>query len=223
MGPPISFARGVTLVGGGAAAEPQLRRALALAPHLVAADGGADAAAACGLRPEAVIGDMDSVAALEVWRATPGVRVERIAEQDSTDFEKCLYTVAAPFYVGVGFLGRRLDHSLAALHVLAKTAAPVVLLGRSDVAFRAPPGWRLRVGAGARVSLFPMGPARATACAGLEWPVTGLTLAPMGRIGTSNRAAADVVGADFEGGPVLVLLEPEQLEAAVACLAARRP
>ena len=82
-----------------------------------------------GARFRAVIGDLDSlrdIAALE--RA--GVPVHRLEEQETTDLEKCLYSVEAPLFVGLGFLGGRIDHHLAAMNALVKFArVPVVLVG----------------------------------------------------------------------------------------------
>jgi thiamine pyrophosphokinase len=50
------------------------------------------------------------------------VPVHHLPEQDTTDFEKCLYSVAAPLLLGVGFLGGRADHHLAAMNVLVRYA-----------------------------------------------------------------------------------------------------
>ena len=52
---------GVTLVGGGDPRPEGIEEALKYAPTLIAADGGADRALALGFRPEAVIGDLDSL------------------------------------------------------------------------------------------------------------------------------------------------------------------
>jgi thiamine pyrophosphokinase len=49
----------VTLIGGAPVPRADLDAALALAPVLAAADGGADAALANGLVPQAVWGDFD--------------------------------------------------------------------------------------------------------------------------------------------------------------------
>ena len=74
-----------------------------VAPVLIAADGGADALHEMRLTPEAVIGDMDSLSDMAAWRGR--TRLVHLAEQDSTDFEKCLYATQAPLYVAPGFTG----------------------------------------------------------------------------------------------------------------------
>lgn len=205
--------RAVTLVGGGDLGPTDLDEALTLAPRLVAADGGAVAALAAGHPPEAVIGDFDSVTAAAL-EAIPADRRIRVAEQDSTDFEKCLARIDAPLVVAVGFLGRRVDHQLAAMATLAgRDGPPVVLLGRHDVVFHAPPRLRLDPPLGSRFSLFPMG--RVTGRSeGLEWPIDGIAFAPDGRIGTSNRVTGPVRLA-FDGPGMLVVM-PRAALASVA-------
>ncbi len=216
----IGFERPVTLVGAGPVRAGDLARARALAPHLVAADGGADRLAALGAVPELVVGDMDSVADLAAWEAR-GVRTLPLAEQDTTDFEKCLYATAAPLYVALGFTGGRVDHTLAVFHsLLARPDKRVVVLGEADAMAAIPAGavLEIAVGAGARVSVFPLLETTGAVSEGLRWPVKGLTLAPGRQSGTSNRAEADRVRLGFDRPGALLLLEPEAFEALVRAL-----
>ena len=190
-----------------------LAAALRRAPEAYAADGGGDVALPPGHRIRAVIGDMDSLRDAAAARAR-GIAVHPIAEQDSTDLEKCLSSIAAPLYLGVGFLGGRVDHELAALNAVAKAPGKrLILIGREDVCLRCPEaGLRFAAEAGDRVSLFPMGAAVGTACSGLRWPVTGLDFAPWDRIGTSNMALGGPVEIRFRGGPMLVILPAAYLD-----------
>lgn len=220
---PLRFETAVTLVGAGAIDADAVAAARRLAPALVAADGGAGRLAAMRLSPEAVIGDMDSLEDPERWRDGPAAFVH-LAEQDTTDFEKCLYATEAPLYVAVGFTGRRVDHTLAVLHVLmAYPDKRVVLLGEEDVAALAPPGevLRLRLRPGMRVSIYPLAPVRGTHSRGLAWPVEGLELAPGVRIGTSNRASQPLVELGFDRAGALVLLERDALAALVGAVSNR--
>ncbi|MGR3434263.1 MAG: thiamine pyrophosphokinase, partial [Shimia sp.] len=127
----------VTFLGAGAADAAGLGAALALAPRLVAADGGAGRALGWGATPDLVIGDLDSLDPATAARL--GDRVHHLRDQDSTDFEKCLARVAAPLVIGLGFLGDRLDHSLASLSALLGAGRPVVLAtGAREICFLAP-------------------------------------------------------------------------------------
>lgn len=204
--PLISADHGVTVIGGGAVTPADLEAALALAPALVAADGGADRALALGKLPDWVIGDLDSLSA-EARSMIQPRRIHHIAEQDSTDFTKCLTRIAAPFVIAVGFAGLRLDHTLAALTSMARQAGPpVILLAPEDVVIVAPPRITLPLMPGTRVSLYPLGPARGVST-GLEWPIEGINFAPGGRVGTSNRASG-VVTLRIEGQMLILLPRP---------------
>jgi thiamine pyrophosphokinase len=214
----LRFPGGVTLIGGGALDRADLDEAVARAPHVVAADGGANRLRAWGLGAEAIVGDMDSVEDLEGWRAR-GATVAPIAEQETTDLEKCLLHVEAPFYIGAGFTGLRFDHTLAALHALLRFPdRRLVLLAEQEAIFLAPLDWRARLAPGARVSFFPLAPVTGLSSEGLEWPLDRLPLETGRRIGTSNRAVASEVAARFDARGVAAMVERRFLDAALASL-----
>ncbi|MDV7269284.1 thiamine diphosphokinase [Thioclava sp. A2] len=205
---------GVTLLGGGTSARADVDEALTIAPLLVAADGGGDRALSLGLDPQAVIGDMDSLS--PEARTALGPKIHCIAEQDSTDFGKCLRMVRARFYLGVGFTGLRLDHTLAALtEIAAHPDKRIILVGETDIVFRAPPRLEIDLPLGERFSIMPFGPMKARS-EGLRWPLDGLEFAPNARIGTSNEVTGPVrLSPD---GPALVLIPKRHLQPALAAL-----
>lgn len=211
--PIVQSQTGVTLIAGGPVLARDMQAARALAPMVVAVDGGADRAMAFGVRPAAVIGDLDSISA--------GARVgladvlHFVDEQVSTDFDKALRHITAPFVLALGCLGGRVDHELAALSVLVQhTDKPCFLIGREDVIFAAPPVLDIAMLAGDRFSLFPM--AEVTGHSdGLEWPIAGLRLAPNGRVGTSNRATGPV-RLQTNGAGLLVIVPRARLRVALS-------
>lgn len=208
----------MTLVGGGPVAPAELAAALALAPEAVAADGGGDVPLPGGAEFRAVIGDMDSLADPEALRRR-GVPLHAVAEQDTTDLEKCLYSVEAPLFIGVGFLGGRLDHQLAAMNALARVQeTPVILVGGGELCFLCPVSFSLELARGTRVSLFPLAPVRGLASAGLRWPVAGLAFAPDGRIGTSNEATGGPMRLAWDSPRMLAVLPAGLLAPVVAAL-----
>lgn len=218
----------VTLVGGGKARAGDLELALRHAPTLVAADSGAAMALRAGHMPEAVLGDMDSLPE-EIKARIPPERLHSMADQESTDFDKALRSVAAPLVLGVGFLGRRVDHQLANFNVLVRRPdRPCVLIGGRDVVLAAPPRIALALAPGRRVSLFPMAPVRGRS-RGLHWPIDGLKMSPGGVIGTSNRVAEGHSGAvviTFDEPGMLLILPRAELGAVLDALrrdAARWP
>ncbi len=206
----------VTLVGGGQLGETDLNRALAIGDHVVAADGGADAARSAGLVPSAVIGDFDSLGD-DTRAALPQDRLHHISEQDSTDFEKCLSNVDAPLILGVGFTGRRIDHHLANLNTLVRYPhRRCILLGSNNIIFVAPPSFALDLAPETQVSLFPLGIVEGLSD-GLEWPIAGLTFTPDGRIGTSNTATGPI-SLQFTAPKMLLILPASAFEATAKVL-----
>ena len=91
----------------------------------VAADGGADRIPA-ELRPDVLVGDMDSCSdETEARLRDAGVEVRRVACQDTTDLQKCLRFVrdtvrrpSATTVVLLGATGGRIDHEMAAFHAM---------------------------------------------------------------------------------------------------------
>lgn len=203
MTPLLVTPGGVTLVGGGVAEPGDLSLALAHAPRLVAADGGADALLAAGHVPELVIGDLDSISAPA--RARLAARLHPVAEQDSTDFEKCLQRIDAPLILALGFTGARIDHELAVWNVIARRrAGHCIVIGGEDIVFLAPPRLDLDLPPGSRFSLFPMTPVRGES-AGLRWPIGGIPFAPSGPSGTSNEVTGPVRLTVGEGALLVIL------------------
>jgi thiamine pyrophosphokinase len=214
--PIVHAEEGVTLVGGGPVSAAVLSRALKEAPRLIAADAGADRLLRLGALPEAVIGDLDSIS--PAARARLAGRLHPIAEQDTTDFDKALRSVAAPFVLGLGFTGARLDHGLAVLNTLARYPdRRCLILGPQDVTFLAPPDLTLNLRAGSRLSLFPLGPVRGES-RGLVWPIEGIEFAPGGRIGTSNAVAEGPVRLAFDAPHMLIILPRAALPRALDAL-----
>lgn len=210
---------GITLVGGGPVTARQLARATAFAPRIVGADGGADRLLRLGHRPEAVIGDMDSISAAS--KLALADRLFPVPEQASTDFDKCLRLIRAPFILGLGFAGARIDHGLAVLSGLVRAPEQrCLILGPRDVTFLCPPDLTLDLPRRTRLSLFPMGAVRGES-QGLRWPIAGLDFLPDGQIGTSNEVTGPV-RLRFDAPKMLVILPVRYLPAVLHGLRSRQ-
>jgi thiamine pyrophosphokinase len=198
---PIRTDRLLVIVGGGDFDGDLLRRLAGEGALVVGADGGADAAFAAGVTPELVIGDLDSLSDIEVWRGR--ARVKRIDEQQTADFEKCLYSVIAPVTVALGMTGKRFDHTLAALHAVTRYGAErrIVLVDSIDAALALSGPVALDLPADTRVSVHPLQKVGFARSEGLRYPLDGLTLEAGVRTGTSNAAT---------GGPVRIEPEADQ-------------
>lgn len=208
----------ITVVGGSSLDRSDLNKSLTIAPIIVAADGGVRHLTPSDPDPAAVIGDFDSLP--EDAKNRYAGKLHHISEQDTTDFEKVLQRVDAPLILALGFLGGRFDHSFSTLNVIARYSEKhVFLFGAEDLIFRAPPEIRLTLPIGTRLSLLPMGPAKAWT-EGLKWDMDGMALAPDGVVSSSNEVAASNVRIRVEG-PVLLSTPKSLLDGLIASVRAQ--
>jgi thiamine pyrophosphokinase len=176
----------------------------------LAADGGANHLARIGLRPTAVIGDLDSIS--EPTRAwlTEAVMVER-PDQDRTDLDKALEHafdhLGLEEVTVLAATGGRVDHDLGNLGLLARLSlgqrlvfegeAHRLLATRSELRLESVPGetW----------SFWTYDPSVRVFVEGVRWPIEGAALDAGGRPSISNLAVADQVRVRAESGAVIVM------------------
>jgi thiamine pyrophosphokinase len=161
------------------------------------------------------VGDLDSLENKEDWaKKTSVIELE---EQESTDFEKCLYASEAPITIALGMSGKRLDHTLAALDVLVRYSAnrALVIVSETDLILVGRGPFEFEVNRGARVSVHPVMPIKFASSKGLKFALEGVALAPGVKTGTSNRAVSgmfEIVPAKNQTAPYLVIIEKEYLQ-----------
>lgn len=179
---------------------------------VIAADGAADTLMSLGIDPDIVIGDLDSlrVDSREELRE----KLVQVEDQDSTDFQKALaYACEQCSAVSVAVLayeGKRVDHMLSAIFASAGYAGRVrlrLISGDSQGHVLGEGAHRLTTRAALRVSLLPLGEVRIEQGDGLEYAVTGLSLAIGGRDGVSNRAVGDEVALEISRGTLVAFVE----------------
>jgi thiamine pyrophosphokinase len=211
----------LVIVGGGTVDIDLLQELYASGGHVVGADGGADAIVAAGLKPELIVGDFDSLKNPHSWLGK--TRLMQIAEQETTDFEKSLYSTRAPVTVALGMTGRRFDHTLAALDAVAKYAhrRRIVLVDEEDVALGLTASFSFKVEPGERVSIHPLQPVAFWRSEGLKYPLDAVKLAPGVRTGTSNEALTGpftIVPEEGVHAPYLLILPRTYLASLIAKL-----
>ena len=186
---------------------------------LVAVDRGAVWLAARSLRPDLLVGDLDSVPEDVVSRlATAGVEVDRRAvDKDASDTELAIERAVGAGATRITLLGalggRRLDHELANLLLLAdprwRVAGVDLRIVRDGTTVRALHGGdslALEGATGETVTLLPIGgPAHGVRTIGLRFPLAGESL-DFGRSrGLSNQIVASPASVSLAGGTLIVI------------------
>jgi len=189
---------------------PRLTALAAGADLLLAADGGADHLARIGLRPAAVIGDLDSVS--ESTRSWLGEQllIER-PDQDRTDLDKALEYAfdAAEFdrLTVLGALGGRPDHDQGNFGLLARLGMNERLIYEGD-------RWTVLAISGEATltsvpgetwSFWTYDPNIRVTVDGVRWPIDNSTIDAANRPSISNEAIQHEVRVRAEGGAVIVM------------------
>lgn len=214
---PTAPRRALIFAAGDFTDGPAVRAALEHAPQaaIIAADGGARLAERCGLRPDLIVGDLDSLSREEADRfAAQGATIERVTpHKDETDLELALLAAAqrgATWIRAIGATGDRLDQTLAAVHMLVMPHLDGrdarLVAGRQTLWVVGPGEHALDGAPGDTISLIPLaGDARGVRTEALDYPLHGETLVMGAARGVSNVMAASRAGVALESGLLVVV------------------
>ncbi len=207
----LLFANGVIRPGR------MLRRRLAAlnAPYVLCADGGALQARALGYKPQAIIGDLDSLPAeqLAAFQAGGAEILRHPPDKDETDLElalqHCLRIGAAAVTI-IGGLGGRLDQTVANIFLLCLpelSALPIEHVDGDQATRLLAPGRHPIAGQiGDTISLIPIASAaRGISARGLKYPLRRETLSMGPARGISNVMLADEAHIEFQSGLLLLV------------------
>jgi thiamine pyrophosphokinase len=202
------------LFTGGEGPPPELARRLCAGlvkdAALAAADSGLASAEAAGLRPDWIIGDMDSLDNRARLDAYPPESVIRHAvDKDFTDTELALSLLweqgcGAVWIIGGG--GGRIDHLFGIRSLFERELFPCRWLTSAEDIHCVEGGClALNRGPGALVSVFPLGAGPWQALSrGLKWPLDGLAW-DRGFFGVSNVALQGDFSITAEQGRFMVI------------------
>ena len=155
------------------------QRLLAESDLVVAADGGALLALEHGVVPDAVVGDLDTMAD-HPGTPIPAERFHRAAELDTTDLQKAIAFAIERGATEVDVVaagGGRADHALANLSVLTIfRGVPVRLHDDQFVISLVDGEAALKGEPGTLISLVAIGACRGVTTTGMRWDLTNFTL-----------------------------------------------
>lgn len=201
------------LIGNGETQEAVFLQKLARKANLIlAADGGADRALSAGVRPDVIIGDLDSISP-QAKKILPAEKFIFVNNQNNTDLEKALDYLAAHQCTQctlTGFVGGRWDFTFG------NFLSVYPYLDKMDICV-AGKGWKIwplthsvtkNVRPGARVSLIPAADCQNVTLQGLVYPLEHANLS-LGRTGQtlSNAAKLSQITISFDKGFLLLYIE----------------
>jgi len=209
----------MTIFANGDAPDPEIY--LPSETLFIAADGGARHCLNLGFKPQVVIGDFDSLTAVE-RNALEAAGVELIhhpTNKDETDLELALdyaLNLGATEISLYGLVGGRWDMSLANIlllgahrfggirfRILAKNTEMFILRGGDKLV--------LDHKVGDTVSVIPLSTQiEGLTYTGLEWPLVAATLPFGSPRGVSNRIVAASASIHLKNGIALVVMLPKE-------------
>lgn len=177
---------------------------------IACADGGYTLARACGLVPDYVIGDLDTIRR-EGIDVLPSTQTIYRPDQNSTDMHKSLQFLYEHGETEVdvyGAMGKEADHFVGNLVVARRFYKKMSLRFVYDEGefFFLPKTFSRSGIRGKTVSLLPFPRAVRVHSTGLRYPLNGITLSITGTIGTRNVADSDQVRVSFQKGDLLFFL-----------------
>jgi thiamine pyrophosphokinase len=188
----------VVVIGGGPLSPRAIAEVLPDAT-IVAADSGLDHAVAAGLRPQMLVGDLDSISAHgKMWAYAHELEIDEFpVDKDATDVELALARAAvveATDLLVLGAIGERFDHALGTIAALGSPAldgfeSVKLLIGETTV-------YVVHRGHSISIDLPPSslfsilalhGPCSGINVTGARWPLSSATLGPWSTRGVSNE------------------------------------
>ena len=193
----------VVSIGGGEL-SPRVLELVEEEATIIAADSGLDHAVRVGLRPGALVGDLDSISAAgRMWAYAHDVAIRELPrDKDATDTELALAQAVAVEVASelllLGGAGDRLDHTLGVLIALGAPAlgrfqSVRALLGETRVHVVHPGRWveLVEEPAGTTFSVFALhGPCHGVDVRDARWPLRDADLQPGSALGVSNLTSS---------------------------------
>lgn len=163
----------------------------------VCADGGANFARRIGIRPDIILGDLDSITPQTI-RKFRNVPLMFVDDQETTDLEKailyCLSKKATSIAI-TGGLGSRIDHATGSLGCLKKYSSRCGITLYDSVGLIIPVNKSIRIRTKPRqqISLIPLTRCTGVTTKNLKYPLTHESLELGVREGISNEATSSIV------------------------------
>ena len=179
------------------------------ADRIICCDGSAENLLKAGMEPEAIVGDLDSLKK-DIERRFSD-RLFKDKSQETNDLTKAVKWCSERGYkdiVIVGATGKREDHTLGNISLLAEYAKEVNVVMVTDTGILFPFFKSCKVSSfpGQQVSVFSIDPETGITSTGLKYKLKKMKLHNWWRA-TLNEATGDSFELSFAGGPLIVYLK----------------
>ena len=208
----------VVLICGGPAPDVKAIEYIPTSSTLIAVDSGLDHARSMQLKPDLLIGDLDSISTSGLeWAYKHEIEVREFpSDKDKSDFELALVYargVSSRLFV-IGSDSGRVDQLFGMIASLASTAPYFeschALIGKTYCTFTCG-GANIYRKNGAIVSVFAMGGiADGVSLKGFRWELSEATLLPESSLGLSNELNEDIGKVSVRKG-TLVVIQPDSI------------
>ena len=212
------FQHPVVLICGGPAPDEKAIEYIPTPSTLIAVDSGLDHARSLQLKPDLLIGDLDSISTSGLqWAYQEEIEVKEFpSDKDKSDFELALDYArgVSNRLLAIGSDSGRVDQLFGMIASLASTAPYFeschALIGKTYCTFTCG-GANIYRKNGAIVSGFAMGGiADGVSLQGFRWELSEATLLPESSLGLSNELNEDIGIISVEKG-TLVAIQPDSL------------
>jgi len=178
------------------------------ADKIVCCDGSAESVVNASLIPDAIVGDMDSISNKLSKRFAD--RIYKDENQETNDLTKAVmwcYEAGYRDLIIVGATGKREDHTIGNISLLAEYSQYVDVMMVTDTGFIMPfqKSCKIKSSPAQQVSVFSINPETEITSTGLRYPLKKRKLKNWWEA-TLNEAEGDHFDLEFSDGRVLVFL-----------------
>jgi thiamine pyrophosphokinase len=208
----------VVLICGGPAPDEEAIKYIPIPSTLIAVDSGLDHARSLQLKPDLLIGDLDSISTSGLqWASPQEIKVKEFpSDKNKSDFELALDYArgVSNRLLAIGSDSGRVDQLFGMIASLASAAPHFdschALIGKTYCTFTTGEA-NIHRKNGAIVSVFAMGGiADGVSLRGFRWELAEATLLPGSSLGLSNELNGDIGKISVRKG-TLVVIQPDSI------------
>jgi thiamine pyrophosphokinase len=177
---------------------------------IICADGGANSAQKIGIKPDFIIGDLDSISSSTLKYFKNKSKIIKINRQNDTDVEKCLkFAIKKKFdeVVLLGVTGDRLDHTICNLGIVIKFFGKIKIYLSAESSFLTSINQTTEFNSkvGETISIYAFNDKTKISSTGLKYKLNNAAL-PFGvRESTSNVSISEKIILKVKNGIVFVI------------------